>query len=108
MSPSDHIDAKLLGDLQELAAISLSVEESEALREKLQRVVELLSEIDAVEIPEPDSWDPRARLRPDERKASLDHDMVLENAPQREGAFFRVLPVLPPQSERDADEESPS
>jgi len=104
MSSPDRIDEELLRELQELAAISLSAEEAAGLRSKLQRVVEFLSEIDGVEIPEPRATDARPRLREDQRGESLLHEDALEAAPEHEGRFYRVLPVLPPQGERDTDE----
>lgn len=102
MKTPDRMDAALLHELQDLAAISLSADEAEALREKLQRVVGFLAEIDALEFPDPPSGDPPSRLREDLPQSSLSHESALRDAPGVAGPYFRVLPVLPPSEESDA------
>jgi aspartyl-tRNA(Asn)/glutamyl-tRNA(Gln) amidotransferase subunit C len=105
MKHEDPIDEALLRELQELAAISLSEEESLALREKLRRVVVFLAEIDAVEIPDPPPEEPRTVLRGDLCRPSLPSETVLRAAPDHEGSFFRVLPALPSQGGADSEGE---
>lgn len=104
MSRPDRISDELLKDLQELAAISLSPQECAALREKLERVVGFLSEIDGLELPAIPDREPVTRLRADTCEASLDPSAVLGNAPRRRGDFFSVPPVLPPSDPQELDE----
>lgn len=81
-----------------LARLGLSEEEKATLREQLSSILEhmrSLNELDTSQIPPTAQVIPlRNVMRADEPRPSLPTDQVLANAPDREGDFFRVPPVL--------------
>ena len=81
-----------------LARLELSDDEKQAMTSQLRdilRYVEKLNELDT------ESVEPTAHIlpvrnvtRPDELRPSLDPEAVLQNAPKRTGALFRVPRVV--------------
>ena len=95
------LDTALVQHIATLARIGLTEEELETLREQLSHILEqfeVLSELaatgltpsaQAVELPHGGRV-----MREDVAADSLDPAEVLQNAPRREGEFFRVKPVM--------------
>lgn len=81
-----------------LARLGLSEEEKATLQEQLSSILEhmrSLGELDTSQIPPTAQVIPlRNVMRADEPRPSLSPEQVLANAPDREGDFFRVPPVL--------------
>lgn len=81
-----------------LARLGLSEEEKATLQEQLSSILEhmrSLGELDTSQIPPTAQVIPlRNVMRADEPRPSLPREDVLANAPDREGDFFRVPPVL--------------
>jgi aspartyl-tRNA(Asn)/glutamyl-tRNA(Gln) amidotransferase subunit C len=81
-----------------LARLGLDEAEIDKFSEQLSNLLEhfrVLQQVDTTGVP------PTAQsialqnvIRSDETQASLPPDQVLANAPQKEGDFFRVRPVL--------------
>ena len=81
-----------------LARLGLDEAEIDKFSEQLSNLLEhfrVLQQVDTTGVP------PTAQsialqnvIRSDDTQASLPPDQVLANAPQKEGAFFRVRPVL--------------
>jgi aspartyl-tRNA(Asn)/glutamyl-tRNA(Gln) amidotransferase subunit C len=86
------------GDLEALARVDLGPEEREKLRLQLDRIlgfVRKLQDIDTGDTGEPREGPRRgAAPAPDEPRECLDREEVLSQAPDREGAFFRVPPII--------------
>ena len=84
--------------ISRLARLGLSEEEVDRLSRQLSQILEsfeVLQEVDTEGVP------PTAQpnmlcnvLKEDKTKPSLPQDKVLANAPQKDGEFFRVRPVL--------------
>ncbi len=81
-----------------LARIGLDPEELERYGSQLGVILEHAARIQALEL---DGVPPTAHPlpmvnahRPDEVRPSLDREEVLDQAPQREGSYFRVPPFL--------------
>ena len=84
--------------ISRLARLGLSEEEVDRLSRQLSQILEsfeVLQEVDTEGVP------PTAQpnmlcnvLKEDKHKSSLPQDEVLANAPQKDGEFFRVRPVL--------------
>ena len=81
-----------------LARLGLTEEEKQTLQEQLSAILEhmrTLNELDTSLIPPTAQVIPlRNVMRPDEPLSSLPRDAVLQNAPDRDGDFFRVPHVL--------------
>lgn len=81
-----------------LARLGLTDEEKATLQEQLSAILEhmrTINELDTSQIPPTAQVIPlRNVMRADEPEPSLPVDDVLRNAPDREGTFFRVPPVL--------------
>lgn len=92
------LDRETVDFVAKLARLGLSDDEKERMRDELAPILDYfdaLGEIDTDQIP------PTAQIitvqnlmRPDVARPSLDTEVVLANAPEREGPFFRVRPVL--------------
>lgn len=84
--------------ISRLARLGLSEEEVDRLSRQLSQILEsfeVLQEVETEGVP------PTAQpnmlcnvLKEDKTKPSLPQDEVLANAPQKDGEFFRVRPVL--------------
>ena len=81
-----------------LARLGLSDEEKALFQDQLSAILEhmrALNEVDTSEIPPTAQVIPLSNvMREDEVHPSLPPEAVLANAPDREGEFFRVPPVL--------------
>ncbi len=81
-----------------LARLGMTETELERFREQLSNILEnfqILQQVDTSEVPPTSQAIPlQSVVRDDEVAPSLPPDDVLANAPQREGEFFRVKPVL--------------
>lgn len=82
----------------ELAKLGITEEETEEFTEQLSEILEyfdMLSRLDTEAIPPTaQAIHMRNITRPDEVEPSLGPEEALENAPEREGNFFRVEPIL--------------
>jgi aspartyl-tRNA(Asn)/glutamyl-tRNA(Gln) amidotransferase subunit C len=84
--------------IAKLARLKLIDEEKARYREQLSAILDYFAQLqtlDTSQIPPTSSvLPPRSVLRPDEPRPGLTLDELLRNAPQAEGAHFRVPPVL--------------
>ncbi len=87
-----ELSPELLRKLEALAKLRLAPEEEALLLEDLRRILDFVDALPQVEAEgEEEAW---GRLREDEEKPPLPHDLALSVAPDREEGFFRVPPVL--------------
>lgn len=93
-----EITAELMRRLEELAGFELSLEEREALRDDLARILayfQKLGELDTEGVP---PYEPlpgiRNVFREDEPRESLSQEEALANAPRREDGYFLVPRVF--------------
>ena len=81
-----------------LARLGLTEEEKSVFEAQLSSILEYmraLNEVETSAIPPTAQVIPLKNvMRPDEPRGSLPVDAVMANAPDREGDFFRVPPVL--------------
>jgi aspartyl-tRNA(Asn)/glutamyl-tRNA(Gln) amidotransferase subunit C len=81
-----------------LARLGLTDEELRTLADQLSAILDYMrdiNELDTSEIPPTAQVIPlRNVMRPDEPRPSLPVSDVLQNAPARDGSYFRVPPVL--------------
>ena len=81
-----------------LARLGLSEEEIEKFRIQLSNILEnfeILKQVDTSDLPPTaQSVDLQNVLRPDEPKPSYPVKKILDNAPQREGDYFKTKAVL--------------
>jgi aspartyl-tRNA(Asn)/glutamyl-tRNA(Gln) amidotransferase subunit C len=82
-----------------LARIELTDEESAEVQIEFDKILQYIHQLDQVEIP--DGTEPffgatesTNATRPDEKKASLNRETILANAPDSDGEFYRVPPVF--------------
>lgn len=88
------IDADAVRHLEALAALRLSDADRERLRGQLEHILEYMQQLGAIDV---DGVEPTALviesrnvLRPDVERPSLPVDVVLANAPETRGPFYRV------------------
>ncbi len=100
---ADEITSELFEHLVELAALKLTAEESEYLRQQLNGQLKAIHELER--IPVPDEVPPaahgitfaaelRASLREDEVRPSPYAEKILQQAPEAEEGYF-VVPEIP-------------
>jgi aspartyl-tRNA(Asn)/glutamyl-tRNA(Gln) amidotransferase subunit C len=81
-----------------LARLGMTEAELERFRGQLSNILEnfeILQQVDTTDVPPTAQSIPLQNVtRDDEVASSLPPDDILANAPQREGEFFRVKPVL--------------
>ena len=81
-----------------LARLGLSDEELEQYRDQLEAILEYAARVQALPTegvaPTSHPLPMVNALRPDEVEDTLDREEVLSQAPDREGAFFKVPPFL--------------
>jgi aspartyl-tRNA(Asn)/glutamyl-tRNA(Gln) amidotransferase subunit C len=81
-----------------LAKVGVTDEDVEKFREQLSNILEnfaALQKVDTTDIaPTAQSITLQNIIMPDDVRPSMGTDMVLSNAPQREGDFFKVKIVL--------------
>ena len=97
------VDEALFRHLQTLSRLSLPPEEAQAMRPQMERIVEFVRQIEALEAgaePRPESGGdpPLPPLRDDLTVAGLEGEEALANAPATSGVLFRVPPVFGPES----------
>jgi aspartyl-tRNA(Asn)/glutamyl-tRNA(Gln) amidotransferase subunit C len=84
--------------IAELARLNLTGEEKTRYKEQLSAILDYAAKLQALNtsgIPPTSSVLPqRSVLRPDEPRPGLTLEELLRNAPQTEGAQFRVPPIL--------------
>lgn len=84
--------------ISQLAYIRLSDQESEKMRVQLTNILgqfQTLAAVDTEDVePTGHTTDSNTVMRDDESLPPLDRESVLENAPDRDGEFVRVRPVL--------------
>jgi aspartyl-tRNA(Asn)/glutamyl-tRNA(Gln) amidotransferase subunit C len=94
--PGEHvqISAATIRHLEKLAALRLEDDEREALRGQLERILEYVQQLEAIDV---DEIPPTSQViestnvqRPDVVEASLPVETVLANAADRSGPFYRV------------------
>jgi aspartyl-tRNA(Asn)/glutamyl-tRNA(Gln) amidotransferase subunit C len=81
-----------------LARLGLSDEELSTLADQLSAILDhmrVINQLDTSDIPPTAQVIPlRNVMRPDEPRSSLPVPEVLQNAPDQDGGYFRVPPVL--------------
>jgi aspartyl-tRNA(Asn)/glutamyl-tRNA(Gln) amidotransferase subunit C len=86
------------GDLEALARVDLDEEERDRLRLQLDRILGFVRKLQEVETGEATAGGENGPLplppASDEARECLDREEVLSQAPDREGGFFRVPPVI--------------
>jgi len=84
--------------IAQLAYIKLSDEESEKMRIQLTNILSQFQALAAVDTegvePTGHTTDANTVMRQDEPHPPLDRELVLQNAPDSDGEFVRVRPVL--------------
>lgn len=84
--------------IEELAKIRLDQKAREKLRGQLSDIIDFVRTLQKIDTsgyggtPYPERF--QADLRGSRPGGELDHETVMEQAPEREGAFFRVPPVI--------------
>ena len=95
---SRALDRDQVRRIAKLSRLNLSQDEIETYTTQLARVLDYFKQLDAIDTTDVAPLDhplPSANvLRADEPRESLDTETALRNAPQREGACFRVPKVL--------------
>ena len=90
-----------------LARIQLEEGEREELADGLGHILDYMERLRGTEL---EGADPGSRgvgqvgTREDEPRSPVDREQVLGQAPEREGPWFRVPPVLPPRRPEGEDE----
>ncbi len=81
-----------------LARLGLSAEETDRLQQQLSQILghmQMIDTLDTSAIPPTAQVIPlHSVMRDDVARPSQATDEILQNAPRREGAFFKVPPVL--------------
>jgi aspartyl-tRNA(Asn)/glutamyl-tRNA(Gln) amidotransferase subunit C len=84
--------------IAELAKLGITEEETERFAEQLSEILdyaEMLNRLDTAAIPPTAQAIAQCNVtRPDQVRPSLTPAEVLANAPQRQGDYFRVKPIL--------------
>jgi len=95
MNPLNKKDVE---HIAKLAYIKLSEEETENMRMQLSNILSHFTSLSAVETngiePTGHTTDSNTIMRNDQPEQPLDQNDVLKNAPDRDGEFVRVRPVL--------------
>jgi len=92
---SDSIDIRYVARLAQLALRDDEIEVFEQQLGDLLGHVKRLSELDTASVPATAQVvESRNVLRDDVRRPCLDRERVLSEAPQRQGAFFRVPRII--------------
>jgi len=102
-----RLTADTVRRLARLARVEVDEEEQERLTAELGQVLEYMERLREAE-GRPDGLYAEEEggpgTREDEPEGSVDREGVLEQAPDRDGPFFRVPPVLPPRRAGGEDE----
>ena len=96
---SDSIDRETAIQVARLARIHLSPTQAESMQKQLSHILHYVGQLDQVELP--DDLEPFFgavesvnAIRPDRVEPSFDRELMLENAPDTDGEFYRVPPVF--------------
>ena len=94
----DPLTPEDVNHIAQLAYIKLSDDEAETMRAQLSDILGHFDALAAVDTegvePTGHTTDSNTVMRKDEAHPALDQDDVLRNAPDRDGEFVRVRPVL--------------
>ncbi len=95
----EPIDREKVESVAKLARIDLPESQIDATAKKLGEVLTYVGQLDQVELP--DDVEPFFgaiesvnAIRSDQQADSVDRDLILSNAPDADGEFYRVPPVL--------------
>ena len=95
----EPIDREKVESVAKLARIDLPESQIDATAKKLREVLTYVGQLDQVELP--DDVEPFFgaiesvnAIRSDQQADSVDRDLILSNAPDADGEFYRVPPVL--------------
>ena len=80
--------------LATLARIAVDKQEADRLKEQMPRILEYVGQLQAVPAELVAVVPTAAVLRPDVIETSATRDKILERAPERQGDFWSVKPVL--------------
>ena len=96
---SDSIDRETSIQVARLARIHLPAAEVESTQQQLSHILHYVGQLNQVDLP--DDIEPFFgavesvnAIRPDEAQASFERDLMLKNAPDTDGEFYRVPPVF--------------
>lgn len=96
---SDSIDRETAIQVARLARIHLSDAQADSLQQQLSHILHYVGQLNQVELP--DEIEPFFgavesvnAIRPDTVNKSFDRELMLENAPDTDGEFYRVPPVF--------------
>jgi aspartyl-tRNA(Asn)/glutamyl-tRNA(Gln) amidotransferase subunit C len=96
---SDSIDRETAMQVARLARIHLSAAEADSVPQQLSHILHYVGQLNQVDLP--DDIEPFFgavesvnAIRPDKVDESFDRDLMLENAPDTDGEFYRVPPVF--------------
>lgn len=96
---SDSIDRETAMQVARLARLHLSDAEAAAVQQQLSHILHYIGQLNQVELP--DDVEPFFgaaesvnAIRSDKVDESFDRDLMLENAPDTDGEFYRVPPVF--------------
>ena len=93
------IDESLILKLEQLARLQLSASERAHIREDLNSILEMVERLEALDTTgvEPLTYinEDVNVLREDAVKGQIDRPEALKNAPDQDGAYFRVPKVIP-------------
>ncbi len=97
---SESIDRETALQVAKLARIHLSEAEAELAQQQLSQILDYVGHLNGVDLPdgiEPffGATESVNAVRPDQIVASLNRELILQNAPDTDGKFYRVPPVLP-------------
>lgn len=92
------IDEARVRHIAKLARLKLSDDEVRLFSDQLGQILDYVKQLESVDVsgiePLAHPIDAANVLREDEPRASFDAERALQNAPQREGEFFRVPKVV--------------
>ena len=96
---SDSIDRETAMQVARLARIHLSEAEADSVPPQLSHILHYVGQLNQVDLPadiEPffGAVESVNAIRPDKVDESFDRDLMLENAPDTDGEFYRVPPVF--------------
>lgn len=96
------IDEARVRHIAKLARLNLSAEEVALFAGQLGRIVEYVQQLEMLDVtgvePLAHPFPTTNVLRADEPQACFDTETALQNAPDREGPFFKVPAVLDPNA----------
>jgi len=96
---SEPIDREKVESVARLARIDLPESQIDETAKKLGDVLTYIGQLDQVDLPEDvepffGAIESVNAIRSDQQADSVDRDLILSNAPDADGEFYRVPPVL--------------